>query len=158
MRRCDGACKKAFDRQATSCLRGYIPLLMVGGFTHSALASIMNACAPNDRQRRVNFHFSLMVDASVLSNAPLQVAAVDYALDVVKSDPQLFPGFNVSFTYDLFNASSPDSGDVETGYRSGISALGKKTDFLYFRKNNGGKGRVCFQPSSSALASTRTTL
>ena len=103
---CDGACKDAFETQYAGCVRGFVPVLFDGGFANETLQAILAKCAPNDRRTPLKLHVAVALWAN-RAPSPLQVAALAFAIDMVQQDPQLFSGFAVTITYDLF-----DTGDA----------------------------------------------
>jgi hypothetical protein len=101
-RGCGGQCKEAFDAKYAGCVRGYVPFLVDGGFKNATLKRILDQCAPNDRATPITFHIDLLTDTAELYG-PIAVAAVNFAIGVMKDDPQLFNGFAPQVQYDLFH-------------------------------------------------------
>ena len=120
-RDCGGQCKEAFDASYAGCVRGYVPLLVEGGFKNATLKRIVDLCAPNDRATPLLFHIEALVEAGALWS-PLQLAALEFAIDVATHDPQLFKGFSLQVTYDVFNAGTKDGSSSYNG-AEGVDAV-----------------------------------
>ena len=88
---CDGACKEAFDAKYLGCVRGYVPVILEGGFRNEELRRILDVCAPNDRRIPLPLNLYLVTTGAEM-NSPMAQAAVEFAIDVVRQDPLLFKG------------------------------------------------------------------
>jgi hypothetical protein len=119
-RECGGECKKAFDTRYAGCVRGYVPMLVDGGFRNATLKRILDLCVPNDRAKPLAFHIEALIDTVTLFS-PIQVAALEYAMDVARSDPQLFKGYTPTFTYDVWHAGNANNTPGDRG-EEGVDA------------------------------------
>jgi hypothetical protein len=120
-RDCSGQCKEAFETKYAGCVRGYVPLLVEGGFKNATLKRIVDLCAQNDRATPLLLHIEALVEAGALWS-PLQLAALEFAVDVATHDPQLFKGFSPQVTYDVFNSGSKDGSSSYNG-EEGVDAV-----------------------------------
>jgi hypothetical protein len=134
---CDGDCKAAFDTKYMGCARAYVPLIVERGFQNegsspflrrprfkysrfcphlgtTGLKRILDACVPNDRQKPIKFNFHVFPSDAFESgdpepNDPMIIAAVDFAIDVVRQDPGLFKGYAPEITYTVFDGGSANA-------------------------------------------------
>ena len=86
---------------------------------------------PNDRQKPIQFNFHVFPSDAFESgdlepNDPMIMAAVDFAIDVVRQDPGLFKGYAPEITYTVFDAGSQ--------YSTGAAAA--STSLYYATKRN----------------------
>ena len=59
---CTGACKEAFYSKYAGCVRGYVPVLVDGGFRNATLKAALDLCAPNSRATPLPLHFDVALD------------------------------------------------------------------------------------------------
>ena len=99
---CDGACKEALDAKYLGCVRGYVPVILEGGFRNEELRRILDVCTPNDRKIPLPLNLYILTSGAE-ANGPTAQAAVDFAIDVVRQDPLLFKGYVPELKYTVFN-------------------------------------------------------
>ena len=119
-RDCSGQCKEAFETKYAGCVRGYVPMLVEGHFRNATLKSALDKCAPNDRSKTISFRAEALLDTFQIW-APLQVAALSFAIDVASQDPQLFKGFKLEVDYDVWQAGTQGNSPDDEG-EEGVDA------------------------------------